>query len=296
MSDISEEELKYLAENADRIVPYIPPGYFARIQAEALAARKLKKEEEEEYEKKKNDEEKNDEDEENNGWESEEDEHEDWGGYPNEGTPMIFHLSHFDYDKDGNLVPRVGPKTLALYYDEETGDYVGEVVAKVEPQEVEEQEAKQQKAKEQRIEQQKTKEQTKQPSSQSAPERKPRTNLSLLKPIPAFPGYKNPDLRNEDWGLPLDQVDIKVRHNISLGSNQGGLLLRKALIEYPSLSKAQARRYRQVMRYKERDEWNRSQYKLAVKDCKKAWKKASRRLKEGRGVVMTEVVQEPDQL
>lgn len=50
------------------------------------------------------------------------------------------------------------------------------------------------------------------------------------------------------------------------------------------------------MRSRERDEWNRSQYKLAVKDCKKAWKKASRRLKEGRGVVMTEVVQEPGQL
>lgn len=74
--------------------------------------------------------------------------------------------------------------------DEETGDYVGEVVAKVEPQEVEEQEAKQQKAKEQRIEQQKTKEQTKQPYSKPATQRKPRTNLSLLKPIPAFPGYK----------------------------------------------------------------------------------------------------------
>ncbi|KAF5525061.1 hypothetical protein CGCA056_v003548 [Colletotrichum aenigma] len=249
MSDISKEDLKYLAENADRIVSYIPLGYFARIQAEALAARKLKKEEEE-YEKKKNDEEKNDEDEENKGWESEEDEHEDWGGYPNEGTPMIFHLSHFIYDKDGNLVPRVGPKTLALYYDEETGDYVDEVVAKVEPQEVEEQEAKQQKAKEQ----------TKQPYSKPATQRKPRTNLSLLKPIPAFPGYKNPDLRNEDWGLPLDQVDIK------------------------------------IMRYKERGEWHRCQHMLALKDRKKAWKKASRRLKEGRDVVMTEVVQEPDQL
>ncbi|KAF3810091.1 hypothetical protein GCG54_00002542 [Colletotrichum gloeosporioides] len=293
MSDISEEELKYLAENADRLVPYCPPGYFARIQAEALAARELKKkeeekeneeeEEEENNNKKKkkkdevnNDEEKSDEegnenweddDEENEGWESEEDEHEDWGGYPNEGLPIIFHLSHFDYDKDGNLVPRVGPKTLALYYDEETGDYVGEVIAKVEPQEVEEQEAKQQTAKEQKIEQHNVEEPTKQPYSKPAPQRKPRTNLSLPKPIPAFPGYKNPDLRiKEDWTLPIDQVDWKALH------------------------------YREVMRSREMGEWHRSQYRLAVKDCKKAWKKASQRLKEGRGVVMTEVVQEPDQL
>ncbi|KAJ3952684.1 hypothetical protein N0V92_010874 [Colletotrichum tropicale] len=293
MSDISEEDLKYLAENADRIVPYIPPGYFARINAKAKADRERKKKEEEEEEEEENEKKKSDVEE---NVEEENEKNEGWGGYPNEGTPMIFHLAHFNSDKDGNLVPRVGPKTLALYYDEETGDYVGEVVAKVEPQEVEEQEAKQQKAKEQRIEQQKTKEQTKQPSSQSAPERKPRTNLSLPKPIPAFPGYKNPDLRNEDWGLPLDQVDIKVRHNISLGSNHGDLLPRKALIEYPSLSKVQARRYRQVMRYKERDEWYRSQHMLALKDRKKAWKKASWRLKKGCGVVMTEVVQEPDQL
>ncbi|KAI8210279.1 hypothetical protein K4K52_012515 [Colletotrichum sp. SAR 10_76] len=266
MSDISEEDLKYLAENADRIVPYIPPGYFARINAKAKADRERKKneEEEEENEKKKSDEEENEEEEND---EEENEKNEGCGGYPNEGTPMIFHLSHFDYDKDGNLVPRVGPKTLALYYDEETGDYVGEVVAKVEPQEVEEQEAKQRKAKEQSIEQQKTKEQTKQPSSQSAPERKPRTNLSLLKPIPAFPGYKDPDLRiKEDWTLPVDQVDWK------------------------------AVQYREVMRSREKGEWHRSQYKLAVKDRKKAWKKASRRLKEGRGVVMTEVVQQPGQL
>ncbi|KAK2730057.1 hypothetical protein CKAH01_09835 [Colletotrichum kahawae] len=226
MSDNSEEELNYLAENADRIVPYYPPGYFARIQAQALTDRERKKKEEktEDQEKtnEKNGEEKNDEEENEN-----------------------------YYDKDGNLVPRVGPKTLALYYDEETGGYVGEVIAKVEQQQQEEEEIK---------------EQTKLPSSQPAPERKPRTNLSLLKPIPAFPGYKNPDLRNEDWALPIDQVDWK------------------------------ARLYREVMRYREIDEWNRSQYKLAVKDCKKAWKTASRRLKKGRGVVMAEVVQKPDQL
>ncbi|KAJ5012802.1 hypothetical protein K4K57_003742 [Colletotrichum sp. SAR 10_99] len=258
MSDISDEDMKYLAENADRIVPYIPPGYFARIQAEALAARELKKkteEEEKEREMQKNNEQKNDEKESEN-WENYDEEgnekNEGWGGYPNEGTPIILHLSHFDYDKDGNLADQLTVKTD----DEETGDYVGEVIARVEPQEVEQQEAKQQKAKEQ----------TKQPSSKPGPKRKQRTNLSLLKPIPAFPGYKevnihsthspkayadtkarNPDLRiKEDWTLPVDQVDWK--------------------------------------------------YKLAVKDRKKAWKKASRRLKEGRGVVMTEVVQQPDQL
>ncbi|KAF4821044.1 hypothetical protein CGCSCA5_v003355 [Colletotrichum siamense] len=268
MSDISDEDMKYLAENADRIVPYIPPGYFARIQVEALAARELKKkteEEEKEREIQKNNEQKNNEqkndEEESENWEEYDEEGNEknggWGGYPHEGAPIIFHLSHFDYDKDGNLVPRVGPKTLALNYDEETGDYVGEVIAKVEQQEVEQQEAKQQKAKEQ----------TKQPSSKPGPKRKQRTNLSLLKPIPAFPGYKNPDLRiKEDWTLPVDQVDWKALH------------------------------YREVMRSREMGEWHRSQYKLAVKDRKKAWKKASRRLKEGRGVVMTEVVQQPDQL
>ncbi|KAF5511026.1 hypothetical protein CGCS363_v002418 [Colletotrichum siamense] len=259
MSDISEEELKYLAENADRIVPYIPPGYFARINAKAKADRERKKEEEEENNKKKNAEEKNDEGDNNEDMNDEEgnEKNEGWGGYPHEGAPIIFHLSHFDYDKDGNLVPRVGPKTLALHYDEETGDYVGEVIAKVEPEEVEEQE----------VEQDKAKEQTKQLSSKPVHQRKPRTNLSLLKPIPAFPGYKDPDLRiKEDWTLPVDQVDWKALH------------------------------YREVMRSREMGEWHRSQYKLAVKDRKKVWKKASRRLKEGRGVVMTEVVQEPDQL
>ncbi|KAI8296144.1 hypothetical protein K4K59_004273 [Colletotrichum sp. SAR11_240] len=297
MSDISEEDLKYLAENADRIVPYIPPGYFARIQAEALAARERKKEEEEGKEREKqknneqknneqknneqkndeqkndeqkNDEQKNDEEEDDEegseNWEDYDEEgnekNEGWGGYPYEGTPIILHLSHFDYNKDGNLVPRVGPKTLALHYDEETGDYVGEVITKVEKQEIEQQEAEQQK-----VEQQKAKEQTKQLSSKPGPKRKQRTNLSLLKPIPAFPGYKNPDLRiKEDWTLPVDQVDWKALH------------------------------YREVMRSREMGEWHRSQYKLAVKDRKKAWKKASRRLKEGRGVVMTEVVQQPDQL
>lgn len=74
--------------------------------------------------------------------------------------------------------------------DEETGDYVGEVIAKVEKQEIEQQEAEQQEAEQQKVEQQKAKEQTKQPSSQTAHQRKPRTKLSLLKPIPAFPGYK----------------------------------------------------------------------------------------------------------
>ncbi|KAI8278313.1 hypothetical protein K4K60_006366 [Colletotrichum sp. SAR11_57] len=268
MSDISDEDMKYLAENADRIVPYIPPGYFARIQAEALAARELKKkteEEEKEREMQKDNDQKNDEEESEN-WENYDEEgnekNEGWGGYPNEGTPIIFHLSHFDYNKDGNLVPRVGPKTLALYYDEETGDYDGEVVAKVEPEVIEEQEVEQDK-----VEQRKAKEQTKQPYSKPGPQRKPRTNLSLLKPIPAFPGYKNPDLQTkEDWTLPVDQVDWK------------------------------AVQYREVMRSREMGEWHRSQYKLAVKDRKKAWKKASRRLKEGRGVVMTEVVQQPDQL
>ncbi|KAJ0340101.1 hypothetical protein COL922a_003738 [Colletotrichum nupharicola] len=220
MSDISKEDLKYLAENADRIVPYIPPGYFARINAKAKADRERKKEEEEKEEnnKKKSDEEKKNEEENNDE----------------------------DYDKDGNLVPRVGPKTLALYHDEETGDYVGEVIAKVEQQ---------------KVEQQKAKEQTKHPYSKPAPQRKPRTNLSLLKPIPAFPGYKDPDLRiKENWTLPVDQVDWKALH------------------------------YREVMRSREMGKWHHSQYKLAVKDRKEAWKKASRRLKEGRGVVMTEAV------
>ncbi|KAI8189482.1 hypothetical protein K4K51_004283 [Colletotrichum sp. SAR 10_75] len=296
MSDISDEDMKYLAENADRIVPYIPPGYFARINAKAKADRERKKEEEEEENsKKKNAEEKNDEGEDNEDMNDEEDnENKVWGAYPNEGLPIIFHFTQFVPDKDGNPVSLAGPKAFAVYYDEETGDYVGEAIDKTkqrQQQQQQQEDVEQQKFKEQEVEEPK-----KQLSSKPAPQRKPRTNLSLLKPIPAFPGYKNPDLRNEDWGLPLDQVDIKVRHNISLGSNQGGLLLRKALIEYPSLSKVQTRRYRQVMRYKERDEWNRSQYKLAVKDRKKAWKKASRRLKEGRGVVTTEVVQQPGQL
>ncbi|KAJ0323707.1 hypothetical protein Brms1b_001588 [Colletotrichum noveboracense] len=119
------------------------------IDAKAKADRERKKEEEEKEEnnKKKSDEKKKNEEENNDE----------------------------DYDKDGNLVPRVGPKTLALYHDEETGDYVGEVIAKVEQQ---------------KVEQQKAKEQTKHPYSKPAPQRKPRTNLSLLKPIPAFPGYK----------------------------------------------------------------------------------------------------------
>ncbi|KAJ0369815.1 hypothetical protein COL154_001620 [Colletotrichum chrysophilum] len=201
-------------------------------KAKADRERKKEKEEKEENNKKKSDEEKKNEEENNDE----------------------------DYDKDGNLVPRVGPKTLALYHDEETGDYVGEVIAKVEQQKVEQQ--------------------TKHPYSKPAPQRKPRTNLSLLKPIPAFPGYKkvniphahnrkantdtkprDPDLRiKENWTLPVDQVDWKPLQ------------------------------YREVMRSRETGEWHRSQYKLAVKDRKEAWKKASRRLKEGRGVVMTEAV------
>ncbi|KAI8165983.1 hypothetical protein K4K49_007331 [Colletotrichum sp. SAR 10_70] len=272
MSDISEEDMKYLAENADRIVPYIPPGYFARINAEAKADRERKKEEEEEEKNKKknaeekndegeNDEEKNDEEEDNENWEDYDEEgnekNEGWGGYSNEDLPTI----PFTIIPGRIFAPIVTPEIIRRH--RATAHAERERKEKQQEEERKKNAAQQQ----QNVEPEKAEEHTKQLSSKPAPQRKPRTNLSLLKPIPVFPGYKNPELRiKEDWTLPVDQVDWKALH------------------------------YREVMRSREMGEWHRSQYKLAVKDCKKAWKKASRRLKEGHGVVMTEVVQQPDQL
>ncbi|KAF4821043.1 hypothetical protein CGCSCA5_v003354 [Colletotrichum siamense] len=61
--------------------------------------------------------------------------------------------------------------------------------------------------------QQKGEEQTKEssPSSSSAPESKPEIHPSLLKPRPVFPGTMNIAILNDDWTLPLDQVDLKAR-------------------------------------------------------------------------------------
>ncbi|KAL3302830.1 hypothetical protein RB213_012364 [Colletotrichum asianum] len=62
-----------------------------------------------------------------------------------------------------------------------------------------------------REQQQKGEEQTKEasPSSPSAPDSKPRIHPSLLKPRPVFPGTMNIAIMNDDWTLPLDQVDLK---------------------------------------------------------------------------------------
>ncbi|KAI8189483.1 hypothetical protein K4K58_010207 [Colletotrichum sp. SAR11_239] len=61
--------------------------------------------------------------------------------------------------------------------------------------------------------QQKGEEQTKEasPSSSSAPKSKPGIHPSLLKPHPVFPGTMNIAILNDDWTLPLDQVDLKAR-------------------------------------------------------------------------------------
>ncbi|KAF4831533.1 hypothetical protein CGCTS75_v005216 [Colletotrichum tropicale] len=61
--------------------------------------------------------------------------------------------------------------------------------------------------------QQNGEEQTKESSSSSAsaPESKPRVHPSLLKPRPVFPGTMNIAILNDDWTLPLDQVDLKAR-------------------------------------------------------------------------------------
>ncbi|KAK2730056.1 hypothetical protein CKAH01_09834 [Colletotrichum kahawae] len=51
-------------------------------------------------------------------------------------------------------------------------------------------------------------------SSSSAPESKPGVHPSLLKPRPVFPGTimaRNIAILNDDWTLPLDQVDLKAR-------------------------------------------------------------------------------------
>ncbi|KAI8186655.1 hypothetical protein KHU50_001273 [Colletotrichum sp. SAR 10_65] len=47
-------------------------------------------------------------------------------------------------------------------------------------------------------------------SSSSAPESRPGFRSSLLKPRPVFPGTMNIAILNDDWTLPLDQVDLKV--------------------------------------------------------------------------------------
>ncbi|KAF4900362.1 hypothetical protein CGCF415_v010144 [Colletotrichum fructicola] len=63
-----------------------------------------------------------------------------------------------------------------------------------------------------REQQQKGEEQTKESSfcSSSTPESKPGIHPSLLKPRPVFPGTMNIAILNDDWTLPLDQVDLKV--------------------------------------------------------------------------------------
>ncbi|KAH9240307.1 hypothetical protein K456DRAFT_31392 [Colletotrichum gloeosporioides 23] len=51
-------------------------------------------------------------------------------------------------------------------------------------------------------------------SSSSAPESRPGFRPSLLKPRPVFPGTimaRNIAILNDDWTLPLDQVDLKAR-------------------------------------------------------------------------------------
>ncbi|KAI8296145.1 hypothetical protein K4K59_004274 [Colletotrichum sp. SAR11_240] len=61
--------------------------------------------------------------------------------------------------------------------------------------------------------QQKGEEQAKESSSSSssAPESRPEIHPSLLKPRPVFPGTMNIAILNDDWTLPLDQVDLKAR-------------------------------------------------------------------------------------
>ncbi|KAJ5012803.1 hypothetical protein K4K57_003743 [Colletotrichum sp. SAR 10_99] len=49
-------------------------------------------------------------------------------------------------------------------------------------------------------------------SSSSAPESRPGFRPSLLKPHPVFPGTMNIAILNDDWTLPLDQVDLKFQY------------------------------------------------------------------------------------
>ncbi|KAI8210280.1 hypothetical protein K4K52_012516 [Colletotrichum sp. SAR 10_76] len=107
---------------------------------------------------------------------------------PNEGRPNI-------------LAPHQPPVTFARLRAKAFADR--ERKAKEE----EEEEAKKNNG------QQNGEEQTKKSSSSSAsaPESKPRVHPSLTKPRTVFPGTMNIAILNDDWTLPLDQVDLKAR-------------------------------------------------------------------------------------
>ncbi|KAJ3952683.1 hypothetical protein N0V92_010873 [Colletotrichum tropicale] len=101
-------------------------------------------------------------------------------------------------DRPNILAPRQPPRTFARLRAKAFADR--ERKAKEE-----EEEAKKNKG------QQNGEEQTKESSSSSAsaPESKPRVHPSLFKPRTVFPGTMNIAILNDDWTLPLDQVDLK---------------------------------------------------------------------------------------